>query len=198
VVLYTLIRFSRWDDLLREPAPPADLKYTLAVWHYGRGLAFAAQGALDSASAERDSLAAVAARIPPETMANLNSERALLQVAERHLAAELAARGGRPEEAVKAYREGIAVEDELTYDEPSAWALPLRQQLGGLLLAAGRPKEAEKAYREDLVRYPNNGWSLSGLARALKAQGRSQEASAAEADFRKVWSKADVTIALAH
>ena len=89
-------------------------------------------------------------------------------------------------------RAGIAIEDELTYDEPSAWALPLRQQLGAVLLTAGRPKEAEQAYREDLVRYPNNGWALHGLAQALTAQGRTKEAAAANERFEKAWSRADV------
>ncbi|MEO7474223.1 MAG: hypothetical protein ABIY46_02720 [Gemmatimonadales bacterium] len=192
VVLYTLARFSRWDDLLKEPAPPPDLRYTTGVWHYGRGLALVASGALDSAAVERDSVAAIAKATPPEATANLNSERTLLEIAERHLAGEIAARRGRTEEAVGALREGIALEDELTYDEPTAWALPLRQQLGEVLLAAGRPKEAERSYREDLVRYPNNGWSLHGLAEALKAQGREKEAALARARFEKAWSRADV------
>jgi len=192
VVLFTLARFSRWDDVLKEPAPPQDLKYTTGIWHYARGLAYAAKGGPDSAAAERDRVAAIAAAIPPEMAANLNSERTLLQIAERHLAADIAARQQHTDEAVKAFRQGIALEDELTYDEPSAWPLPLRQQLGSVLLAAGRPKEAETEYREDLVRYPNNGWSLHGLAQALEAQGRTQEAQEVDAQFRKAWGKADV------
>jgi tetratricopeptide (TPR) repeat protein len=192
VVLFTLARFSRWDEALKEPAPAPDLRYTTGVWHYVRGLAFAAKGQLDSATVERDSVAALAASIAPEMMANLNSERSLLQIAERHLTGDIAARQGRTEDAVRAMRAGIAVEDELTYDEPSAWALPLRQQLGAVLLAAGRPKEAEQAYREDLVRYPNNGWSLRGLAQALTGQGRTKDAAAVNAQFQKAWVKADV------
>jgi tetratricopeptide (TPR) repeat protein len=195
VVLFTLARFSRWDDVLAEPAPAPDLKYTTGIWHFTRGLAHAAKGALDSAAVERDSVAAIAAQIPPEATANLNSERTLLQIAERQLSGELAARQHRVDEAVKALREGIALEDELIYDEPTAWLLPLRQQLGAVLLAAGRAKEAETAYREDLVRYPNNGWSLHGLAQSLEAQGRAKEAARVEAQFRKVWAKADVTLA---
>ena len=192
VVLFTLARFSRWDDILKEPAPPADLRYTTGIWHYARGLAFAARGALDSAAVEWDSVAAIAEKIPPEAPANLNSQRVLLQIGERHLAGDLAARRGQTGDAVKALREGIALEDELTYDEPTAWVLPLRQPLGAILLAAGRPREAEQAYREDLVRYPNNGWSLHGLAESLAAQGRAKEAAAVDAQFRKVWSRADV------
>jgi len=191
VVLFTLARFSRWDEVLKEPAPPADLRYTTGVWHYARGLAFAAKGALDSAAAERASVAAIAAKLPPDLPANLNSQQALLRIADHHLAADIAARQKRTDKAVRTYREGIALEDELTYDEPTAWALPLRQQLGALLLAAGRPKEAEKAFREDLVRYPDNGWSLHGLAQSLAAQGRAKESQAMDAQFRKEWGRAD-------
>jgi tetratricopeptide (TPR) repeat protein len=192
VVLFTLVRFSRWDDVLKEAAPDPGLRYTTGIWHYARGLAFAAKGKLDSAAVERDSLGAIATAMPPDAMANLNSMRTLLQIGERHLAGDLAARQKRTDDAVRAIRAGIALEDELTYDEPSAWALPLRQQLGALLLAAGRPKEAETAYREDLVRYPNNGWSLHGLAASLKARGRTKEAAAADAKFQKAWARADV------
>jgi tetratricopeptide (TPR) repeat protein len=192
VALFTLVRFSRWDDVLKEPAPAAELRYTTGMWHYARGLAFAAQDMFDSAAVERDSVTAIAARVPPEQPANLNSARTLLRIAERHLAGETAARQQRTEQAVRALREGIALEDELTYDEPTAWVIPLRQPLGAVLLAAGRAKEAEQAYREDLVRYPNNGWSLHGLARALAAQGRTRDAEAMDAQFRKTWARADV------
>jgi predicted Zn-dependent protease len=93
------------------------------------------------------------------------------------------------------FRQGIEAEDNLIYDEPTAWAIPLRQQLGAVLLAAKRPKDAEQAFRQDLVRFPNNGWSLHGLADALRAQGRTREAEAAAAKFKRVWAKADVTLA---
>jgi tetratricopeptide (TPR) repeat protein len=180
VVLFTLARFSRWDDVLKEPAPPPDLRYTTGIWHYTRGLAHAAKGALDSAAVERDSVAAIAARIPPEATANLNSEQTLLRIAERHLSADILARQQRTDEAVRTYRQGIALEDELTYDEPSAWPLPLRQQLGTALLAAGRSKEAEQAFREDLVRYPNNVWSLG------RAGGQAGRRSDGRTDGREI------------
>jgi len=193
--LMTLARFSRWDDALAEPAPPPDLRYSTGIWYYVRGLAFAAKGRLDSAGVARDSVAAIGAKIPAEQTANLNSSKALLQIAEHSLSADLAQRQGRTDEAVRAYREGIVIEDNLIYDEPTAWALPLRQQLGAVLLAAKRNKDAEKAFREDLVRFPNNGWSLHGLAEALRAQGRSREADEVMTKFRKVWAKSDVTLA---
>ena len=49
-------------------------------------------------------------------------------------------------------------------------------------------------YREDLVRYPENGWSLQGVARALRAQKRTKEAAGFDARFKKAWSRADVEV----
>lgn len=193
-VLLTLARFSRWDDALREPAPPEDLRYTTGVWHYVRGLAYTAQNKPDSAAAERDKLAAIAKAASPEAYANLNSVQSLLAIAQNHLLGEMAAKRGRTDEAVKHLQKAIAGEDELTYDEPPPWYLPMRQRLGAVLLEAGRPAEAEKAFRADLVRRPENGWSLHGLAQSLRAQKRAGEASDVEARFKKAWSKADVAM----
>ena len=193
-VLFTLARFSRWDEALREPAPPKDLRYTTGVWHYVRGLAYTAQNKLDSAAVERDKLAAIGKASSPEAYANLNSVQSLLAIAENHLRGEMEAKRGRTDDAVKHLEKAIAGEDELTYDEPPPWYLPIRQRLGGVLLDAGRPAQAEKAFRADLVRRPENGWSLHGLAQSLRAQKQTKEADAAQARFKQAWSKADVQI----
>ena len=69
-----------------------------------------------------------------------------------------------------------------------------RSVLGAVLLDAGRPAEAEAVYWEDLRRNPKNGWSLFGLAQALHAQKKHDQAKLAEADFKKVWADSDVTL----
>jgi hypothetical protein len=61
-------------------------------------------------------------------------------------------------------------------------------------LAGGRPVEAEAVYRDDLKRNPENGWSLFGLARSLRAQGKTAEAADVEARLQKAWTRADVTL----
>ena len=193
-VLYTLARFSRWDDILKEPAPSQGLRYTTGVWHYVRGLAYTGKGMLDSAAVERRMLVAKAKEIPADAAANLNSVQSLLAIARNHLDGEMAAKKGGWDEAVKHLRNAIAGEDELTYDEPPPWYLPIRQRLGTVLLEAGRPAEAEKEFRDDLVRRPENGWSLHGLARSLRAQARGKEAAAIESRFKKAWTKADVQL----
>ncbi len=193
-VLFTLARFAKWDEALRQPAPPKDLRYTTGVWHYVRGLAFTSQNKLGSAAVERDKLEAIAKSVPADAYANLNAVQSLLAIAKDHLQGEMAAKRGQIDDAVRHLEKAIAGEDELTYDEPPPWYLPIRQRLGAVLLEAGRPVEAEKAFRADLVRRPENGWSLQGLAQSLRAQKRLEEASAVEGRFKKAWSKADVTV----
>jgi tetratricopeptide (TPR) repeat protein len=81
----------------------------------------------------------------------------------------------------------LANKEEHTY-------YPIRQSLGAALLKAGRNAEAEAVYREDLKRFPENGWSLFGLAAALRAQGKSGDAEAVDQRFAKAWSAADVKL----
>jgi len=61
-----------------------------------------------------------------------------------------------------------------------------------LLLQAQRPADAEQAYRADLKNYPDNGWSLSGLAESLEQQGKTQEANSVRQQLKVVWDEADV------
>jgi hypothetical protein len=89
----------------------------------------------------------------------------------------------------------MKIEDNLIYDEPPAWYHPIRLELGAVRLAQGKAAEAEKLYREDLKHWPNNGWSLHGLAASLRAQGKTAESDKIEAQFRKEWERADVKLA---
>jgi tetratricopeptide (TPR) repeat protein len=191
-LLYTLARFSRWDDILRQPVPAKDLHFTTGMWHYVRSLAYTAKGRMDSAAVERAQLVSIANATPPDQMLNLNRAKSLLELAQAHLAGEMAAKQGQTDEAVTQLEVAIKTEDDLNYDEPPAWYMPIRQRLGAILLAANRPVRAEKVFREDLVRRPENGWSLSGLAQSLKAQNKTRAAAKIEERFEKAWSRADV------
>ncbi|MEA2712090.1 MAG: hypothetical protein QOK27_51, partial [Gemmatimonadales bacterium] len=148
----------------------------------------------ESAAVARDSLVAIAAAMPADRMIGFNHARSVLDLAVSHLAGEMAAKNGDTDEAAKQLRKAAAQEDELRYDEPPDWYLPIRQRLGAVLLAAGRPRQAETAFREDLVQRPENGWSLHGLALSLSAQGRDREAAKVEERFRKAWKTADVQL----
>jgi hypothetical protein len=62
------------------------------------------------------------------------------------------------------------------------------------LLRDRNAADAERVYREDLRRNPENGWSLYGLAQALKAQGKGAAAKAVTARFQRAWQHADVEL----
>ena len=70
----------------------------------------------------------------------------------------------------------------------------MRQLLGQALLDARRPADAERVFREDLLHYPENGWSLHGLERALTLQGKTDEARAVGERFARAWARADVEL----
>jgi hypothetical protein len=107
-------------------------------------------------------------------------------------AGELAFREGKADEAFKLLGEAVKMEEQLRYDEPPGWMQPVRHALGALLLADGRNSEAEEVYRADLIRHPNNAWSLLGLQQSLALQGKMAEAEAMSAMVEKAWSRADV------
>jgi Flp pilus assembly protein TadD len=70
----------------------------------------------------------------------------------------------------------------------------VRQLQGAALLASGRASEAEAAFRADLRKFPDNGWSLSGLQTSLERQGKHAEAAAVKARFDAAWRGADTPV----
>jgi tetratricopeptide (TPR) repeat protein len=194
-LLFAQARFGRWDDILEQPAPPADLQYATGMWHYARGLALAARGQTKAAAEEEAKLAAIAAAMPADrTVGDNTPAKAALELAAQTLAGEIALARGRTGEALRHFRTAVRMQDQLPYSEPPPWYYPVRQSLGAALLQAQRPREAEVVYREDLERNPENGWSLYGLAASLRAQGNDWEASVVETRFREAWAGADVQL----
>ena len=190
-----LVRFGRWDEVLALPAPPPEWRYTTGVWHYARGLAYNARGQVAEARRELAGLEAIIQAMSPErTVAFFFRAKNVLQMAANVLAGEMAAKAGDIASAERLLRAAIAEQDTHWFTEPPPWYFPVRQSLGAVLLQAGRSADAEVVYREDLRRNPGNGWSLFGLSQSLKAQGKSAEATQADADFRKAWAAADVIL----
>lgn len=189
------VRFGRWDDVLRAPAPPEELRHARAMWHYARGRALAARGEPDAADVELARVRAAAADPALDGVRmEFNPPGPILRVAEEVLAGSIAGARGDHAAAAVHLREAVRREDALVYGEPPDWTVPVRQELGEALLAAGRPAEAERAFREELERFPENGWSLRGLARSLREQGREAEAADAGARFRAAWKEADAEL----
>jgi tetratricopeptide (TPR) repeat protein len=196
--LHTLVRFGRWDEILREPRPAAEQIYLSVIWHYARGMAFAARREPAEAGRELEALRALLARpeFPAQMMMANSAPLRLAKIAERLLSGEVAQARGKLDEAIAAFHSAALLEDSLLYNEPPDWPYPARHWLGAALLTAGRPLEAESVYLEDLRRRPNNGWGLFGLVEALRAQGevRATDLAQAEARLARAWSCADVAL----
>ncbi|SHF28858.1 hypothetical protein SAMN04487965_1843 [Microbulbifer donghaiensis] len=191
---WALARFGKWDEVLALPEPPEDLFLT-GSWHYVRGLAFIAKGDLDAAQKELDAVNKIASDPRLDyTLFSPNSAARIFAIAPEVLAGELAAAKGDHAAAVGYLERAVRLEDGLVYTEPAEWHYPPRLALGVVLLDAGRPTEAETVYWQDLERYPNNGWALFGLGKALRAQGRTEEADLIEARFKRAWRNADIKL----
>ena len=189
-----LIRFGRWEDILAAPDHPDFMPLTRAMRFAARGIALAAKGDVAGAQLEQQAYLAAVPLVPAEQTAGPDTRHAILPVVTPMLAGEILFREGRRDEGLAELREAVKAEDALRYSEPPDWILPARHSLGAALMQERRFAEAEQVYRDDLVRLPENGWSLFGLVQSLHHQGKEEEAAAADARFQKIWSKADVQI----
>jgi tetratricopeptide (TPR) repeat protein len=194
VVPLLLVRFRRWEDVLKLPEPPTSMPATHTVWLWSRGLALAATGKPEEAEALYKNFVAAERATPSDAMFGLNPVTSVFKVADGVLAARIASARGDQTRAIELLKASVAAEDALSYDEPPAWFLPTRETLGGVLLAAGRAAEAETVFREDLRRNPRSGRSLFGLWKSLEAEHKSREANAARRDFDAAWKNADTQL----
>lgn len=193
--LFVQLRFGRWDAVLGTAAAPAELPFPRAIWHFARGLAQLRQGQPDAAARELDELERLAA--DPDlatTLVGTNNADRVLAVAVPFLRGELALARGEIAAGLELLRTATAAEDALAYYEPPDWPLPVRPYLGQALLQAGQAAEAEAVFQDDLARFPDNGWSLTGLAQAQRAQGEAGQAVDTEARLAQAWQWADVTL----
>lgn len=203
--VHALIRFGRWDDVLRLPLPADAELYcvTTAMTHYARGVALAVLGRVEEAETERALFAGAVARVPESRTLFNNTCADILRIAAEMLAGELAYRKGDTETAFAHLRRSVELDDGLPYDEPWGWMQPTRHALGALLLEQGAVEEAAAVYRADLgldgtlaraLQHPGNVWSLHGYHECLVRLGRSDEAAIIEQQLRLAAAVADVPI----
>ncbi len=194
--LLAYTRFGKWNDILTIPSPNSEIKHLKLIWHYARGIAFVRKDNLKDAAEE---LEAIQELIKDPDMEDIvatgfDSSLTIAKLAYEVVAGELAAANGDLKKAIEHLEKAVIIEDGLTYNEPAAWHIPTRQNLGAILLKAEQYEEAEKIYREDLSVLRQNGWSLMGLYQSLKAQGIEQEAKIIKLEFDIAWKDADILI----
>ena len=195
VPLVSLVRFAKWDEILSYPQPFEKFRFSKGIWHYARGVAYAAVGDEESATKELGEL--IPLRIGPSI--DFLDEHAypatdLLEIATELLKGEIAYRGEEYSAAIEHFAKAVSIEDDLPYMEPPFWFYPVRQSLGAALLAKGLEKDAEAVFLRDLEIFPKNGWSLFGLIKSYEAQGKVQEAEGARQKFEVIWQNADVEL----
>ncbi|HEX8173512.1 MAG TPA: hypothetical protein VF543_00165 [Pyrinomonadaceae bacterium] len=189
-----LVRFRRWDEIMRLPQPSSQLKAVTATWHFARGMALASMGKGADAYEQLKLFRSAGEAIPREVSFGLNSAQSVMKVAETVLAAKIAAAGGQSRKAIELLREAVELEDAFAYDEPPGWFLPVRESLGGALLLNRDYSEAERVFRTDLTKNPRSGRSLFGLRESLKAQGKTSAAAMIQAEFERAWRNADTQL----
>ena len=194
VPMLSLVRFARWEEILVEPEPHEPFAFARAIWHYGRGVAHAALGDPEAALIELAAIEQLEPQVDEIFMGNVYPARDLLEIAKALLIGEMAYRSGDAASAVLAFEEAVAMQDALPYTEPPFWYYPTRQSLGAALLASDRVAEAQAVFERDLEQYPMNGWSMFGLAEALRRQGDDAGAGKVAARFETVWQFADVEL----
>ncbi|MEQ9437214.1 hypothetical protein [Hyphomonas sp.] len=195
IPLLSLVQFGQWADVLATPQPPETLDYSNAIWHYARGVAAARTGSLEAAQEERAALAGMKDSVQISFLDTADYPAStLLTIADELLQGEIASAQARHDEAIAHFTLAVTAQDTLPYMEPPFWYYPTRQSLGEALVAAGRHAEAEAVYRKDLEDYPHNGWSMSGLIKALKAQDKTEEAAEMTHMFEIVWRNSDVEL----
>jgi tetratricopeptide (TPR) repeat protein len=190
-----LVRFGRWEEVL-ELADGPDTPFQGALWDFSRGMATLRLGDAETAWGHLAEVDRVVDELPDSMSQSFrrHKQRDLLLMARGILAGEIEASAGRYDQAIEALRAAAAVEDNLNYDEPEPWPIPVRHVLGAVLLEAGWPSEAEVEYEKQLDHHKENGWSLFGLAQSLEAQGKDEEAAEVWQRFERAWPRSDLWI----
>jgi tetratricopeptide (TPR) repeat protein len=189
-----MVRFRRWDDILKTPAPDQKLTATTALWRFGRAMAYASTGKIESAEKERSLMVSAVKAFPAERMYGFNTASSVFSIAENVLSARIAMAKNEKRAAIEFLKKALEVEDSLNYDEPEDWYIPIRESLGGALMLNGENSEAEKVFRAELEKHRRNGRALFGLMESLKAQGKKHAADFVQREFEAAWKNADTKL----
>jgi tetratricopeptide (TPR) repeat protein len=196
VPLEVLVRFGRWDEILREPENyQPKLLFARAFHHAARATAYAAKGETEKARKEQALFVEKANLVKKETPVGNNTAGVIISLATHLLEGEILVAENKLDAGIVELQTAMKEEDALKYDEPPAWMIPIRHSLGAVLMKMRRFAEAEQVYRDDLDRLPDNGWSLFGLAESLRQQQKNpDEVTALNEKFSKTWAKSDTKI----
>jgi tetratricopeptide (TPR) repeat protein len=167
--LVTLVHGEKWDQILDGKTLPVYNKPREQAWRaYAVGLAHAAKG--DTRSVRSD------ARSMSEAMRNLRKKTGQtpppLIAARKELDGHIAAAGREYDRAIRLLQQALDLERALRYNEPPSYPRPVALALGRTALAAGKLSIAQSAFRLALDQYPEGVAARTGLAEALRRDGK--------------------------
>jgi len=196
--LFVLLRFAKWDDALKLPMPAGKALIATTLFHFGRGVAHAALGAVADAGRDRTAYLAARQRVPSDAMIGYNKASAVFQVSDAVLDARIAAAGNNLDSAIRSWEKAVAAEDALSYDEPADWFYPTRESLGAAYYRAKRFQDADRTFREDLERNPDNPRSLFAQWQTIGVIGEPDDPMTmlSRRRFMDAWKDADVELKL--
>ncbi len=191
---FVLVRFRKWDQILKEPAPDQSLNLTNTIWRFARTMAFVATGNMEKAEQEHKEFEETAKKVPADQYVGFSKASDVIGILEHLMDAQIAIFQKDLKSAAEHYTKAVEKQDTLSYDEPPDFFYPVRESLGATYLRLGDSKEAERVFREDLARNPRNGRSLFGLLEALRSQGRTSDAFFIQQQFDAAWKNADTKL----
>jgi hypothetical protein len=187
------VHFGKWDNLLTSPQPSSDHVFQTIIYHFGRGMAYAAKKQIAEAKASSGALDALLdEQVLTVAMGPFSAPVQPSNVASELLKGFIAINENDVTKAIAHFSKASSIEDKMVYNEPRDWLLNSRQYEGTAYLMAKKWANAEKAFRADLKRNAQNAWSLNGLVQALKSQKKFVEAKMLEDKLKKSIAKGDL------
>jgi tetratricopeptide (TPR) repeat protein len=191
IPLFVKTHFALWDEILKEPKPEDKYGYAQGMWHYAHGMALTHTGHAQEALTDSNELQAIIKR------GNINGNLGeggvkLLTIANAVLYANIADKFGDEKLTIAHLTYAMKIQNSMPYHEPPDWYFPLMQSLGDAYLKWGKPDHAKVMYELTLAQYPNNGWSLYGLEKSMRALGQPEKAEFVHAQWKEAWRYSDI------
>src|SRR5262245_30087352 len=180
-------QFSAPATVLALAAPGEGLPFVTAMWHYARGVAYAAEKNIAAARAEAAAIEQLKASDFSALTAGGIPAPDVLDLARQVVLGRIAVAEGQLPAARAAFEQAVAMQDKLAYSEPPFWYYPVGQSLAAILLQLGELNAAEDAFRASLARAPNNGWALYGLSEVYRRMGRADAVAEVTRRFDGAW-----------
>lgn len=161
---------------------------------YAQGMQGVTTKDFDAAERYSDALDAISWRLNAEKLDDAKRVLQILETSSLDLRGNLRSAQGRFDEAIEIMKKAVEKEAVVGYNEPPQNARPELEALGYVYIRAGKYEDARAAFRRELKLRPNSGHDLYGIAQSYGAEGKSDEAVRAYAEFLQAWKSADADL----